>query len=315
LLQFSGSNEDLENDPILQIKIGFILEPEIMDIMHRSDVPRILISGSTYSTDNGQGVFTVNLSQRLAERDVQVAALIVSPDGKYKVEQEKGVTLYNLESIPVEFIRKGERYSFFPIRSIRKAFDEYQPDLVHIQDHFPLSMLVYAEARRRGIRTMGTNHFLPENLAPFIPFYQAAPKFCAWVLWRWMMVLYNRFQLVTTQSKAAATILKQNGLVPPVVTVSCGVDVAQFFPDVEINRVDIRKRYNIDPNRKVLLYVGRLDREKRLSSVIEALHLLNRSDIQLVLAGKGKEVDYLKSMAEKLCQPDQVVFPGYIPLK
>ncbi len=281
--------------------------------MHRRDIPKILISGSSYSTDNGQGVFTVNLCERLAERDVQVAALVVSPDGNANVIQQNGVTLYHLESIPVDFIRKGERYSVFPIQSIRMAFDEFQPDLVHLHDHYPLSMLVYAEAKRRGIRTIGTNHFLPENLAPFIPFYQAAPQICAWVLWRWMMVLYNQFNLVTTQSKAAAIILKQNGLNPPVVTVSCGVDIAQIFPNPEINRMSVRSRYNIDPKQKVLLYVGRLDREKRLDSVIEAFHQLQRTDIQLVIAGKGKESERLKHMAAKLCLPGQVIFPGYIP--
>ncbi len=280
--------------------------------MHRRDLPKILISGSSYSTDNGQGVFTVNLCERLAERGVQVAALVGSPDGTPHVVQQNGVKLYQLESIPVDIIRKGERYSFFPIQSIHKAFDDFQPDVVHIHDHYPLSMLVYLEAQRRGIHTMGTNHFLPENLAPFIPFYQTAPHVISWVLWRWMMVLYNRFHLVTTQSAAASKVMIKNGLIPPVVTVSCGVDLSRFFPNPGINRSQVRKRFQIDPQRKVLLYVGRLDREKRLDSVIEAFHQLQRTDIQLVIAGKGKESDRLKKLAAKTCQPNQVVFPGYI---
>ena len=281
-------------------------------MVQHSTYPRILISGASYATDNGQGVFTVNLCERLARRNIQVAALVASPSGKAYQETRNDVSLYYMESLSVDFIRKGEHYTILPLHSIRKAFDDFKPEVVHLNDHYPLSVMVYWEARRRGIQVIGTNHFMPENLAPFFPLYQYAPKLVSWILWRWMLMLYNHFNLVTTQSETAARIVKQNGLIPPVVTVSCGVDTHQFNPKPDLNRDEIRQRYGIDPQKKVFLYVGRLDGEKRLDSVIEAVPYLQRDDVQIVLAGKGKEVSKLKSLAETVCHPGQVVFPGYI---
>jgi 1,2-diacylglycerol 3-alpha-glucosyltransferase len=281
-------------------------------MIHHELFPRILVSSASYSTDNGQGVFTVNLCEGLASRNLTIASLIASPNGNAYQEIRNGVHMYYVESLSVDFIRKDEHYPLFPIMSIKKAFDEFQPNVVHLNDHYPLSFLVYFEAKRRGLQVIGTNHFLPENLAPFLPIYHFAPQFVSWVLWRWMLFLYNRFNLVTTQSKTAAEIVKRAGLIPPVVTVSCGVDTQQFHPDESIDRTEIRKRYSIDPACTVFLYVGRLDAEKRLDSIIDAIDLLNRDDIQLVIAGKGKESQKLQARVNSSGKPERVIFPGFI---
>ena len=57
-------------------------------------------------------------------------------------------------------------------RDIKRIFDEVQPDVVHIQCHYMIGQATIAEAVRRGIRTIATNHFMPENLEPFLPFPQ-----------------------------------------------------------------------------------------------------------------------------------------------
>ncbi|MBI9049283.1 MAG: glycosyltransferase [Anaerolineaceae bacterium] len=275
--------------------------------------PRILVYSASYSTDNGQGVFTVNLCERLAKRNVPVAAIISSPDGHYCEELRNSVFLYQLKSTPVPWIRKGDYYTFFPSNSIKKVFDDFKPDVVHINDHYPLSFYVYKEAKKRGIRVVGTNHFMPLNLAPFIPGYAIAPEILSWVLWNWMLKIYNKLELVTSQSRAAGVILKQNGLVPPVETISCGVDTSFYYPLSDFDRIAFRRKYGLAEERTVFLYIGRLDGEKRLESTIEAISQNEQDDIQLVLAGKGKKITLLKSLAKEKCRPGQVVFPGYIP--
>jgi len=63
----------------------------------------------------------------------------------------------------------------------------------------------------------------------------------------------------------------------------------------------------------VLLYVGRIDREKCLDLMIHTLGQLDRRDVQLVIAGKGR---YCREL-EKLCQRQglgsRVVFCGFVP--
>jgi starch synthase len=62
-----------------------------------------------------------------------------------------------------------------------------------------------------------------------------------------------------------------------------------------------------------IIYVGRLEVEKGLQVLIEALSILDRSDVRLHLVGKGAYEPELRTLAERLDLTDQVKFTGFIP--
>jgi glycosyltransferase involved in cell wall biosynthesis len=62
----------------------------------------------------------------------------------------------------------------------------------------------------------------------------------------------------------------------------------------------------------VLLYVGRVDREKGLTHLVEAASLLPELEFQVAIAGKGMYRDTLIEMVHELSIEDRVTFPGYI---
>ncbi|GAA3297399.1 hypothetical protein GCM10017708_39040 [Arthrobacter citreus] len=45
-----------------------------------------------------------------------------------------------------------------------------EADVVHIQCHYMVGEYTLYEAEKRGIRVIATNHFMPANLDPFLPF-------------------------------------------------------------------------------------------------------------------------------------------------
>ena len=57
-------------------------------------------------------------------------------------------------------------------KEISLLFDRVKPDVVHIQSHYMIGEHVLYEAVKRGVRIVATNHFMPENLNPFLPFPQ-----------------------------------------------------------------------------------------------------------------------------------------------
>jgi 1,2-diacylglycerol 3-alpha-glucosyltransferase len=64
----------------------------------------------------------------------------------------------------------------------------------------------------------------------------------------------------------------------------------------------------------VLLYVGRLDKEKRLDMILRALpSILRLNSVHLVLAGIGKEKRSLEELADKLGIQKAVTFTGFVP--
>ncbi len=273
---------------------------------------RILIASTTYHPAlNGQAIFTTNLARGLAGRGHEVR--VVYPFDKTQPGSDDSVQLQAVESFNLGAVHGDSFVTLFPHRAVREAFDDFHPEIVHIQDHYPLTRAVVLEAQKRGVRRVGTNHFMPENLAPYIPFVSRIKPVYNWILWHWMLETYNRLDVATAQSRVAAGLIRARGLRIPVLPASCGIDLKRFHPDPNIDRLACRQRYGIDPHCITFLFVGRVDREKRVDVLLHALQKLNRNDVQLVVAGKGTISHELQALAKSLGLGNCVRFTGFIP--
>ncbi len=269
---------------------------------------RILIAGTTYYPSlNGQSVFMVNLAEGLARKAHDVVVLF--PEAHSFSQKRNGVQMEAFGSISLGFIHDE---SYLPLLSTKvpRVFNSFQPEIVHIQDHYPLSRWAVGEAKRRGIKTIGTNHFGPASLEPYIPGSSWIKPLMDKLLWSWMLGLFGQLDFVTAPSPAAVNVLRALGLKAPSLAVSCGTDLGRFFPDPSVDRSACRAQYGLDQQRNVFLYVGRVDQEKRIDVMLRAVSLLQRDDIQLAIAGAGAELGPLQDLAKSLHLGDRVRFTG-----
>jgi 1,2-diacylglycerol 3-alpha-glucosyltransferase len=275
---------------------------------------RILISGTTYHPRlDGQAIFTVNLAEGLAKRGHQVTAMFPSFEGHAISRERNGVQMEGVHSIKLTSIHPDLAIPNPSTKEIRKIFDAAQPEIVHIQDHYPLSRWTMREAERRGIQIIGTNHFMPENLAQYVPVLSKIKPLYQWILWKWMLSAYNRMELVVAQSRASAELMKARGLRRPVSLVSCGIDLRRFRPDASIDRLACREKYGLEPGRTIFLFVGRADKDKRVDVLLRAMARLERDDVQLAVAGHGGASEYYEALARTLNLGQRVHFTGFIP--
>jgi glycosyltransferase involved in cell wall biosynthesis len=208
----------------------------------------------------------------------------------------------------------GDVYLNLPAgRQVSRLFGEFQPDIVHIQDHYPLCRAVLAAGRRRRIAVVGTNHFLPENILHYLKMPRWASRPLTYLAWRWVLDVYNRVDVATTPTETAASILRRQHPRPPVYPISCGVDLAQFRPDGRVDAAALRRRYGLAEDRTLFLFVGRLDQEKRLEVLLRAMACLDRADVQLAIAGRGRHAGVLHALAQELNLDHRVVFTGFVP--
>lgn len=106
-------------------------------------------------------------------------------------------------------------------------------------------------------------------------------------------------------SPSQQRFLEQQGILPAgrgrVIGVGsvCGVDVVRFHPDVEAGR-RMRQALGIPPTAVLLLYVGRLNRDKGLLDLAVAFSRMasEHSDIELLLVGAEEDVslDQLRTL-------------------
>jgi alpha-1,6-mannosyltransferase len=102
--------------------------------------------------------------------------------------------------------------------------------------------------------------------------------------------LYNQCDATLVASDRLAQVLRDWG-VRNVRVLSLGVNIDIFHPD-ESDAEATRESLDIDPNRKLLLYVGRLAKEKNTARLFRAFEILQRrrpNDFHLVVIGDGTQ--------------------------
>jgi glycosyltransferase involved in cell wall biosynthesis len=275
---------------------------------------RILIAASSnYIAFHGQAIFTINLAEGLARNGHTVMVTAGSERGHPYHGNINGVQLEAVRALSLKMIHPDSYVPIFPSLSAGRILDLFQPDIVHIQDHYPLSRAMVFAARRRGLKIVGTNHFMPDNLAAYVPLVSKIKPFYNWVLWHWMREVYDRLDAVAGPSQTAVNMLKGVGLKPYALPISCGVNTNLFRPISPVDRKAWRASYGIDPNKTIFFFVGRVDRDKCLDVIIRAVQLLNREDIHFVIAGTGAAKDSLMELMKNLGLQEKVRFTGFIP--
>jgi 1,2-diacylglycerol 3-alpha-glucosyltransferase len=274
---------------------------------------RILIAGETYAPSfNGQAMFTTRLAEGLAARGHQVCVVTPSEYGKPYQISRNGVQINTVKAIELKFLHQQAYASFLPDVEVRRIFKRFRPEILHLQDHYPMCKCTLRFARLYGIPAVGTNHFMPENLAPYVP---VIPRF--WplfngLLWWWMKRVFNRLDLATAPSRTAVEILKAQGVNVPLQPVSCGVNLQRFQPDQAVDRAAVRRKYGLHPHQTAFLFVGRVDAEKKVDVLIRAVKLLERNDIQLVVTGNGAALHTYQGLAAQLGVEDRLHFTGFV---
>jgi glycosyltransferase involved in cell wall biosynthesis len=146
---------------------------------------------------------------------------------------------------------------------IGQQLDRFQPDVVHLVGPVVNGVggLVYAE--RRGIPVLASFH---TNLARYAHHYRLG-WLEAWV-WRALRTVHNRCALTLCPSHAALRDLRQRGF-ERLRYWSRGVDTRQFAP--ERASPAWRRQAGVPDGATLLLYVGRLAREKRVADLAPVL--------------------------------------------
>ncbi|WP_431923294.1 glycosyltransferase [Nonomuraea jabiensis] len=271
---------------------------------------RILISTDTYPPDvNGAAYFTHRLATGLAARGNEVHVVCQSDVGPPTADVVDDVIVHRLRSAPIP-VHPTMRFTV-PSRLDRLIAD-VRPDVLHAQGHFVVGRAAIAAARRANVPIVATNHFMPDNLFQFCHIPERLRARAGRLAWRDFSRIFNRADRVTTPTPLAAKLLADQGFGREVEAVSCGIDLTRFHPRAE-PKAWARKLFDL-PDRPTILFVGRLDEEKRLDEIVRALPLvLNQTDAQAVFVGRGNQRAELERLAARIGVGERVFFLGFVP--
>jgi glycosyltransferase involved in cell wall biosynthesis len=276
---------------------------------------RILVATDTYYPDvNGAAYFTYRLATSLAKKGHNVFVMCPSRSFKNTVSNDDGVTVYGIRSISILVYQDFRISPLFISRIIRGAVKEISPDIIHIQNHFLIGRRVVSAAKKLGIPVVGTNHFMPENLVHYLHLPGIVEKGLRKGAWKDCVRIFEQLDFVTTPTKTAAALLENAGFSKDVMPISCGIDLERFKPTND--GLYLKQSFAIPDNKPVLLYVGRLDKEKKIDVILRALpDILRVTDVHLVLVGMGQEKQKLEKSIKELGIQHAVTFTGFVPDK
>ncbi len=266
----------------------------------------VLIAADTYPPHvNGAAQFGYRLAKGMTARGHNVHVLACRPGkGASYSEFSEEATVHRLRSHSVpthEYFRITFPWEIK--KEIGLLFDRIQPDVVHIQSHYMIGEHVLYEAVKRGIRVVATNHFMPENLNPFLPFPQWFKDIIGRISWRDMGKVMGQADVVTTPTPLAAKAMHQHAFLRKVLPLSNGIDAAAYElrPDETVER-------HASPT---ALFVGRLAEEKHVDVLIDAVAKTPKDlDIHLEVVGGGEVRPALEAQVARLGLTDRVRFLG-----
>jgi len=276
---------------------------------------KILFATDQYMpTPGGISIVTQRISTALAKKGHDVCVLAPSTSWKFEKKIIDGVKVYRIQSFLLHKL-KQLRYSptFLYKKKIREIITNFHPDIIHLETPNTIATEALLLAQKQNIPIIATCHIMPENISGTLPFLPSKiGKMIGNLYMKQIIKLYNRVDLITAPTPIGTAILQANGIKRPTLALSNGIDLQSFKrPSREIQG-KLRQKYNI-PDKPFILYIGRLDKEKKVDVLINSLQYIKSSQpFHLILEGKGQQMEELQLLVEKLNLTDKVSFIGYI---
>ena len=282
-------------------------DADIGDAAQAKKPIRVLIAADTFAPDvNGAARFAERLAAGLVNRGhiVHVMAPAASHKHGSWVETHEGqqMMVHRLHSwrwYPHDWLRYALPWIIRPVS--RRVLDDFKPDVVHFQSHINVGRGVTIEAEKRGIRMIGTNHFMPENMLEFTMIPKGLQDRGIAMAWKAARRTFQRAEAVTTPTQRAAEFLEKYTGLTGVRAISCGINADNYSPNFT-PRTENR-----------ILFVGRVTGEKQIDVLLQAVALLDAGlDAQVEIVGGGDQKRNLEHLAETLGIKGRVTFTGYV---
>lgn len=219
----------------------------------------------------------------------------------------------DIERIPSRRVLLDPEDRMMRAAGIRRRYDAiaaWRPDLVHIHTPFVAHYLGLRLARRLGLPVVETYHtYFEEYLSHYIPFLpRPALRRIARGFSRRQC---NAVDTLVVPSRAMQQVLQDYGVQTPMSIIPTGLELDGF------QRGDRRRfcaEHGIDPNRPILMHIGRVAHEKNIHFLLEVVEELSTTmpNVLLVIAGEGPAREQLQRQARELDIEDNVRFIGYL---
>lgn len=255
---------------------------------------------------NGVATSVVEYARALESHGHEV--IVIAP--RYPGYKDKSKNIIRLSSI--NFRKEiGIRIALYlPEKSFRNLL-KLDFDVIHGHGDGPITMLGWTIAKRKNVPFILSHHTFWNKYTHYFP---AGKLIRPRIVEKFTQVFANSCNAVISPSQMSKNELLSYGVTTPISVIQHGLDLSKFVhPDNQY----LRKKYKISQTSKILLYIGRLNKEKSVNLLLEAFEKIygTNPDTILVLLGDGPEKEHLLHMAKNMKLHRAIYFMSSIDYK
>jgi alpha-1,6-mannosyltransferase len=224
--------------------------------------------------------------------------VLIVPGAKTAAKANDRSRVYTIRSPLVS--RTAKYRALINLRAVEEILKREMPDLIESGDPYQLGWKAVRIGRKLKIPVIGFyhSHFSEAYLRSSAKLLgKTATRRVMKLSRAYVRKLYNQHATTLVASERLAQVLRDWG-VRNVRVLGLGVNIDIFHP----NRSDAettRQSLEVDPNRKLLLYVGRLAKEKNTAKLFRAFEILQRrrpNEFHLLVIGDGTQRSDLRKL-------------------
>lgn len=263
---------------------------------------------------NGVSTSIVMLENALRKKGHQVYIVTVNSDNmKYKYENDEHII--RIPGVPIG-IYDYRLTGVYPLKALNKI-RKWNLDVIHSHTEFGVGTFARIISKQFNIPLVHTYHTMYEDYVHYITkgyFNNTSKKIV-----EYLTNFYcdqTATELIVPTKKTYDLFKEKYKYERNVHIVPTGIEVERFYKEnIDSKKVDeIRKRHGLSKSDFVVLFVGRIAKEKDVEFLISAHEYLAKNyKSKLLIVGDGPDLERYKKLAHKLNLDEYVIFAGKVP--
>ena len=277
---------------------------------------KIGIFTDTYLPDVNGVVTSVELLRKILEENGHDAYVICTYKGINKVKKEgKIIRLPGVEIKKLYGYALTSPLHFLYIEELRSL----NLDIIHAETEFGVGIFANIVASTLNLPLVRTYHTTYEDYTHYLNFINSKTldKGLKKLVVKWSKLYCNNCVKLITPSKKTKDMLISYGVTTPIDIIPTGIELKAFRKEnIDLARVkEIKSELNILADEKLLIYVGRIAKEKSIDKIIDAFKDVKKNGlkVKLLIVGDGPILNDLKKMVSDYALDDYVKFVGKKP--
>ena len=264
---------------------------------------KILITTDTYRpTINGVVTSIESLKKALDRLGHDVRILTFSDSFNSKQEGD----IYYMGSLGAgKFYPDARMNKLFYNRFYEDIMD-WKPDIVHSQTEFTMFIQAKKIAKDLDIPLLHTYHTVYEDYTHYFSLNKKIGKELAK---QFTKQIIKTTDGVVVPTNKIYNLLTDYNIHEDIYVAPTGINVNKLS---ECDDFDIRSGYKIPEDKHIVLFLGRIGKEKNITEILQYLENIDRDDIVFIIAGAGPFLSELKDICSNSKIRDRLIFTGMI---